>query len=454
MYEECGVFGIFDGKNRYNVAKITYLGIFALQHRGQESAGIAVCNGKNILIYRDSGLVTEVFNDNILNTLQGNSAIGHVRYPTSGANGWENSQPILSQFEGGSFALAHNGHLTNQQEIKQDLLSSSISLKEGETDSHLICQLIRATKEKNIEKAIEKIVPKIRGAYSLVILTKDRVIGLRDGHGFHPLVLGQLNEDGDGYVIASEDSAFPLIHARYTREISPGEMVVIDHSGCRSKQVIKNEKKALCIFEHIYFARPDSNVFGENVAMVRERIGQKLAQEHPVEADIVIPVPDSGRFAALGYARGSGLIYQEGLLKNPYVGRTFIQPNQTLREYTVSVKLSPISEIVQGQRVVMVDDSIVRGTTSQKLVKILKNAGAKEVHVRISSPPVNYPCHYGIDTPNREELWATRFSVEEIRKWIGADSLGYISLNALTHVFTHNKPEDFCTACFSGQYPI
>lgn len=452
MNEECGIFGIFNqNEENTDAAKLAHLGIFALQHRGQESAGIAVSNGKNILIYRDLGLVSEVFNEGILNTLQGNIAIGHVRYSTAGANNWENSQPILNQYPGGSFALAHNGHLINQKELKEDLSSKIVVPKERNADSHLLCQLISATKEKEIEKSLAEVVLKIKGAFCLVILTKDKLIGLRDSHGFHPLVLGKLE---NGYVIASEDTAFPMVNAKYVREIKPGEMVVIDKNSCRSKQLIPFKQKSLCVFEHIYFARADSNVFGENVAVIRERIGQKLAQEHPVEADIVIPVPDSGRFAALGYSQESGIPYQEGLLKNPYIGRTFIQPDQILREYSVRLKLSPISGIVKGKRIVMIDDSIVRGTTSKKLVKLLKDAGAKEVHVRISSPPVNYPCHYGIDTPDKEELWANHLSVDQIRDWIGADSLGYINLKGLTGVFEKNKPSDFCTACFSGRYPI
>ena len=452
MNEECGVFGFFNqSQQKLDVAKLAYLGIFALQHRGQESAGIAVSSGKNILIYRDLGLVSEVFNEGILNTLHGNAAIGHVRYSTAGANNWENSQPILNQYPGGSFSLAHNGHLINQNELKENLSSKSLLLKKRNADSHLLCQLIGGIEEKDIEKALGEVVLKIKGAFCLVVLTENKLIGLRDNFGFHPLVLGKSEE---GYVISSEDSALPLIHAKYIREIKPGEMVVIEKNSCKSRQLIPCKQKALCIFEHIYFARPDSNVFGENVAVIRERIGQKLAQEHPVDADMVIPVPDSGRFAALGYSQGSGIPYQEGLLKNPYIGRTFIQPNQILREHSVKLKLSPIPGIVNGKRIVMVDDSIVRGTTSRKLVKLLKNAGAKEVHVRISSPPVNCPCHYGIDTPKREELWATRFSVEQISQWIGADSLGYISLEGLTSVFEKNQPSDFCTACFSGKYPI
>ncbi len=454
MHEECGIFGIADQNHKTDVAKLTYFGLFALQHRGQESAGIAVSSGKDILIYRDLGLVSEVFNEGILNTLQGTAAIGHVRYPTAGSNGWENSQPILNQYSGGSFALAHNGHLTNQSELKEMLSLNKRVPENHYADSHLICQLIGATGEKDIEKALEKAAVMIQGAFCLVILGANKLIGLRDGRGFHPLVLGQLRENKGNYILSSEDSAFSLIDAQYIREIHPGEMIVIEQNHYHTKQLISCPRKSLCIFEHIYFARPDSNVFEESVAAIRERIGKELAREQPVRADMVIPVPDSGRFAALGYAQESGIPYQEGLIKNPYIGRTFIQPDQMLREHSVKIKLSPITAIVQGKRIVMVDDSIVRGTTSQKLVKLLKNAGAKEVHVRISSPPVHYPCHYGIDTPDKEELWATRCSIDEIRKWIGADSLGYISLKGLTQVFEKNAPSDFCTACFSGEYPI
>ncbi len=455
MHEECGVFGIINQNSdisSINVAQLSYLGLFALQHRGQESAGIAVSNNKNILVYRDLGLVSEVFKEGILNTLQGTAAIGHVRYSTTGSNNWESSQPILQQYQGGSFALAHNGQLTNQDELRRKILSSLDRYsKNCQTDSYLISQLIKATEEKNIEKAVKKTALQLKGAFCLVILTEDKLIGLRDAYGFHPLVLGRIK---DSYVLASEDSALSLIEAQYIREVQPGEMIVIDKHNYHTKQLLSSPKKALCIFEQVYFARPDSNVFGENVAAIREKIGQRLAIEQPAEADIVISVPDSGRFAALGYAHAAGIPYQEGLLKNPYIGRTFIQPNQTMREYSVKLKLSAISSIVIEKRVVMVDDSIVRGTTSHKLVKLLKKAGAREVHVRISSPPVNFPCRYGIDTPNKEELWATRFSLDKIRKGIGADSLGYISLEGLTNVFEKNKPSDFCTACFSGDYPI
>ena len=319
------------------------------------------------------------------------------------------------------------------------------------TDSQLIGKLIQSTEENNLGKAIEIVAPLLKGACCLVFLTRDNIIGLRDSFGFHPLVLGSLK---DGYVLASEDCAFTTIEAQYLRELNPGEMITIGKDIFEAKQIIPSTRKSLCVFEHVYFARPDSNVFGESVAEIREKIGARLAVEQPAKADIVISVPDSGRFAALGYAHQSGITYQEGLLKNSYIGRTFIQPDQSMREFSVKIKLSAISSIVSDKRVVMVDDSLVRGTTSRKLVKLLKKSGAKEVHVRISSPPVNFPCHYGIDTPKKNDLWANRFTIDELRKWIEADSLGYISLEGLTGVFSKNKPSDFCTACFNGKYPV
>ncbi len=451
MHEECGVFGVYLKDVKANIAQLSYLGLLALQHRGQESAGIAVAGGENILIYRDLGLVTEVFKKDILGTLHGDAAIGHVRYSSAGSNSWEDSQPILHHFSGGSFALAYNGNLVNQSELSSMLAIPYKNSNSCPTDSRLICKLIEATKEKDIEKALEKVAQQLKGAFCLVLLTEKKLIGLRDSYGFHPLVLGKIK---DGYVIASEDSAFSIIEAHYLREIQPGEMVVIEKDNFKTKQILPCTKKSLCIFEHVYFARPDSNVFGENVAEIRERIGARLAVEQPADADIVISVPDSGRFAALGYAHQAGITYQEGLMKNPYIGRIFIQPDQALREYSVKIKLSAIASIVTGKKIIMVDDSIVRGTTSRKLVKLLKKSGAKEVHVRISSPPVDFPCKYGIDTPNKKELWTNHFSIEALRKLIEADSLGYISLEGLTGVFQKNKPSDFCTACFSGEYPL
>jgi len=450
MHEECGIFGIYNKeKSSLDVAKITYFALYTLQHRGQESAGIAVSDGEKLLIYKDLGLVSEVFNEERLRILQGNCAIGHVRYSTTGANVWENSQPLLKKYQGGTFSLAHNGNLVNQDELKEKL-KRQISKSHSSTDSEIISNLIAETQEGDIENAIRIVTNQIKGAFSLVIMTEDKLIGLKDSFGFHPLALGKL---GNSYVLASETCAFSLIGAKFIREVEPGEMVVIDKKGFRSTKILSGKRKAFCVFEFIYFARPDSNIYGENVALSRQKMGRRLAQEHPVAADIVIPVPDSGVSAALGYANYSGIPYGEGLIKNRYIGRTFIQPEQIIREGSVKIKLSPLKEILDGKRVVLVDDSIVRGTTSRKLVKLIKEAGAGEVHVRISSPPIYFSCFYGIDTPNREHLWASNHTIEETEKWIGADSLGYLSIEGLCSIF--KVPEDnFCLACFNGKYPV
>jgi len=451
MHEECGVFGIFNKKEgSLDVAKITYFALYALQHRGQESAGIAVSDGEKLLIYKDLGLVSEVFDEEKLKTLQGNCAIGHVRYSTAGANIWENSQPLLKNYNGGTFSLAHNGNLVNQTELKEKLKEKGIQ-NYSSTDSEIICNLIKATPEENIEKNIEIVAAQLKGAFSLVIMTEDKLIGLKEPFGFHPLALGKL---GDSYVFASETCAFNLIGAEFIREIEPGEMVVIDKEGIKSTKILPNKRKALCIFEFVYFARPDSDIYGENVALSRQKMGRKLAQEYPVQADIVVPVPDSGISAAIGYAAQSGIPYEEGLIKNRYVGRTFIQPEQLIRDFGVKIKLSPIKEIIKGKRVILIDDSIVRGTTSRKIVDLVRNAEAREVHVRISSPPIYFPCFYGIDTPSKKDLWAANHNLEETRKWLGADSLGYISVEGLCSVFDKIPGDNFCLACFNGKYPI
>src|SRR5665648_853585 len=389
MHEECGVFAIFNKEDMsIDVAKLTYFSLYALQHRGQESAGIAVSDGKKLLIYKDLGLVSEVFNEEKLKTLQGNCAIGHVRYSTTGANIWENSQPLLKKYKGGTFSLAHNGNLVNQAELKEKLKEKDVQIYSS-TDSEIICNLIKTTPEESIEKNIEIVAAQLKGAFSLVIMTEDKLIGLKDSFGFHPLALGKL---GDSYVFASETCAFNLIDAEFTRE-------------------------------------------------------------YPVQADIVVPVPDSGISAAIGYAAQSGIPYEEGLIKNRYIGRTFIQPEQLIRDFGVKIKLSPIKEIIKGKRAVLIDDSIVRGTTSRKIVKLVREAGAREVHVRISSPPIFFPCFYGIDTPNREYLRAANHSLEETRKWLGADSLGYLSIEGLCSVFDKIPADNFCLACFDGKYP-
>ena len=450
MHEECGVFGIFNKENiSIDVAKLTYFGLYALQHRGQESAGIAVSDGEKLLIYKDLGLVSEVFNEEKLKTLQGSCAIGHVRYSTAGANIWENSQPLLKNYKGGTFSLAHNGNLVNQAELKAKLKEKSVQIYSS-TDSEMISNLIKTTPEESIEKNIEIVAAQLKGAFSLVIMTEDKLIGLKDSFGFHPLALGKL---GDSYIFASETCAFNLIGAEFIREVEPGEMVVIDKEGMRSIKVLPDNRKAFCVFEFVYFARPDSTIYGANVALSRQKMGRRLALEYPVQADIVVPVPDSGISAAIGYAAQSGIPYEEGLIKNRYIGRTFIQPEQLIRDFGVKIKLSPIKEIIKGKRVILIDDSIVRGTTSQKIVKLVRDAGAREIHVRISSPPIFFPCFYGIDTPNREYLRAANHSLEETRKWLGVDSLGYLSIKGLCSVFDKIPADNFCLACFDGKYP-
>lgn len=451
MHEECGVFGIFNKEDMsIDVAKLTYFALYALQHRGQESAGIAVSDGKKLLIYKDLGLVSEVFNEEKLKTLQGNCAIGHVRYSTTGANVWENSQPLLKNYKGGTFSLAHNGNLVNQAKLEGKLKEKDVQIYSS-TDSEIICNLIKTTPEENIEKNIGIVAAQLKGAFSLVIMTEDKLIGLKDPFGFHPLALGKL---GDSYVFASETCAFNLIGAEFIREVEPGEMVVIDKEGMRSIKVLPNNRKALCVFEFVYFARPDSNIYGENVALIRQKMGQRLAQEHPMQADIVVPVPDSGISAAIGYAAQSGIPYEEGLIKNRYIGRTFIQPEQLIRDFGVKIKLSPIKEIIKGKRVILIDDSIVRGTTSRKIVNLVRAAGAREVHLRISSPPVICPCFYGIDTPSKKDLWAANHNLKETKKWLGANSLGHISIEGLCSVFDKIPADNFCLACFDGKYPL
>jgi len=451
MHEECGVFGIFNQENIFiDVAKLTYFGLYALQHRGQESAGIAVSDGQKLLIYKDLGLVSEVFNEEKLKTLQGNCAIGHVRYSTTGANIWENSQPILKNYKGGTFSLAHNGNLVNQEELKAKLKEKSVQIYSS-TDSEIISNLIKTNPEESIEKNIKMVAAQLKGAFSLVIMTENKIIGLKDPFGFHPLALGKL---GDSYLFASETCALNLIGAEFIREVEPGEMVVIDKEGVKSTRISPDNRKALCIFEFVYFARPDSTIYGTNVALSRQKMGRRLAREYPVQADIVVPVPDSGISAAIGYTAQSGISYEEGLIKNRYIGRTFIQPEQLIRDFGVKIKLSPIKEIIKGKRVILIDDSIVRGTTSQKIVKLVRDAGAREIHIRISSPPIFFPCFYGIDTPNREYLRAANHSLEETRKWLGADSLGYLSIKGLCSVFDKIPADNFCLACFDGKYPI
>ena len=451
MREECGIFGIYDRENKkLNVAQLSYLSLYALQHRGQESAGIAVSDGKKILIYKDLGLVSEVFNEEKLSILQGNCAVGHVRYSAKGKDLWKSSQPLINEHRGKTFVLAHNGSLMNSAELKAKLTQET-NLSRSTTNTEIMGSLIAERNEANIEEAIKLAARKFKGAFSLIIMTNEKLIGLRDCCGFRPLSLGKLK---DSYLFASETTAFNLVGAEFIREVKPGEMVVIDKDGLKSSRILPIEKAAFCVFEFVYLARPDSDIYSENVALSRQKMGEKLAQEHPVEADLVIPVPDSGRYAAIGFANQSGIPYGEGLLRNHYIGRTFIQPIQSIREGSVKIKLSPIKKILQGNRVILVDDSIVRGTTSKKLIGLLKEAGAREVHLRISSPPVIWPCFYGIDTPSKKDLWAANHSLEETREWLGADSLGHINIEGLCSVFDKIPAGDFCLACFNGKYPI
>ena len=450
MREECGIFGIYDKENKnLNVAQLSYLSLYALQHRGQESAGIAVSDGKKILIYKDLGLVSEVFDEEKLNILQGNCAVGHVRYSSKGKDLWKSSQPLINEHKGKTFVLAHNGTLMNSVELKERLTQKS-NLSRSTTNTEIMGGLIAERDEEDIEGAIKSVAAQLKGGFSLIIMTNEKLIGLRDCCGFRPLSLGKLK---GSYLFASETAAFNLIGVEFIREVEPGEMVVIDNKGLKSSRILPTGKAAFCVFEFVYLARPDSDIYEENVALIRQKMGGKLAQEHPVEADLVIPVPDSGRYAAIGYAYQSGIPYGEGLLRNHYIGRTFIQPIQSIREGSVKIKLSPIKKVLEGKRIILVDDSIVRGTTSKKLIKLIKEAGAREVHLRISSPPVMCPCFYGIDTPSKTDLWAANHSLEETREWLGANSLGYISMDGLCSVFDKIPADDFCLACFDGKYP-
>lgn len=449
--EECGVFGVFSNDD-FDVARLTYYGLYALQHRGQESAGIAVNDNGTILHHKDLGLVPEIFNKVVLDHLKGKMAIGHVRYSTTGACVRENAHPIVIKYKKGQLALAHNGNLVNAAEIREKMEESG-TVFQTTSDTEVMVNLIsryRLTSE-NIEEAIIKMMKDIKGAYAMVALTPKKVIGVRDPHGIRPLCLGLLD---NSYVLASETCAFDAIGAEYVRDVNPGEIVVISENGLQSIQTdLASSDKKLCVFEFVYFARTDSVMDGASVLEARTEAGKILAREHPVEADLVIGVPDSGLTAAIGFSTESGIPYGQGLIKNRYVGRTFIQPDQAQRENGVKIKLNAIKKSVEGKRIVMIDDSIVRGTTTKRIVQMLKNAGAKEVHMRVSSPPTKYPCFFGIDTASRKQLVAASHTVEEIRAIIGADSLGYLSLEGLLRTPIGARC-GFCTACFNGDYPI
>jgi len=449
LREECGVFGVY-GKG-LDVARLGYFGLFALQHRGQESAGLAVTNGTEIITHKGLGLVAEVFDEESiarLGEINAHIAIGHVRYSTAGGAGLVNSQPLVARYMKGHLALAHNGNLINGDALRAELESHG-SIFQTTSDTEVILNLIARYRMDGSEEALVRALSFVQGAFSLVICTSNQLIGVRDPHGFRPLCLGSL---GKGYVLASESAAIDAVGGQFIRDINPGEMVIIGEGGVRFRQY-SEAKGASCIFEYVYFARNDSIIDGLNVYEARVALGRLLAQEHAVDADMVISVPDSGTSAAIGYALESGLPYEEGLVKNRYVGRTFIQPGQALRELKVRLKLTPNATVLRGKRVVIVDDSIVRGTTTQILVKMLRQAGAKEVHVRVSCPPYVSPCYFGVDTPSREELVGSRLDVEAIRQMIGADSLGYLSLDGMLKAVStaHNG---FCLGCFNGSYPL
>lgn len=448
--DECGVFGIFmnDPASATEAARTTFYGLYALQHRGQESAGIAVSDGHKIELHKGMGLVSDVVKPQNIDQLRGNIAIGHVRYSTTGGSGLVNAQPLVFHYLKGIVALAHNGNLTNTVELKKRLETYG-SVFQTTTDTEIIANLMARYSQDSLEDALAKAMIDVRGAFALLIMTEDRLVGVRDKMGIRPLCIGKLGGD---YILASESAALDTVGAELIRDVNPGEIVVIDRNGLRSLQLIKSPCKAHCIFEYIYFARPDSTIDGLNVNRVRRELGKQLARECRIDADIVISVPDSGTAAALGYAEESGLPFEEGLMKNRYVGRTFIQPTQQMRELGVRLKLNAVTEVVAGKRIIMIDDSIVRGTTSKQIVQMVRSAGAKEVHFLVASPPTKNPCYYGIDTSRREELIASTMNIDEINDHIGADSLHYISMEGM---FAGMKTDTniYCAACFSGNYP-
>lgn len=450
--ESCGVFGVY--APGAPVAQLAYLGLYALQHRGQESAGIAVSDGRRMHVIKDMGLVTQVFDQPRLAGLTGHLAVGHVRYSTAGSSSWRNAQPMYRPVGDTGIALGHNGNLTNARQLADELGGR---VDGADSDSEIIAALIEEaypqhdrSDGRGLETALHKVLPKLQGAFSLVIMDDAHLVGVRDPLGFRPLCLGRLAE---GWVIASETCALDIVGAHFVREVEPGEMVIVDATGVRSQVYAADRRAALCLFEFVYFARPDSHLFGKNVHAVRQRMGELLAEQAPVDADLVMPVPESGIPAAQGYSRASGIPYGDGLVKNRYVGRTFIQPNQIMRDMGVRIKLNPLTENIKGRRLVVCDDSIVRGSTTRQIVTLLKQSGASEVHLRISSPPYKWPCYYGMDTYDRSELIAANLSKTEICEYLGADSLEYLELSRLVQA-TGVPPESFCTACFTGRYPV
>ena len=447
--EECGVFGIYGHPEAANLA---YLGLYGLQHRGQESAGMCSSDGEKLHCHKNMGLVAEVFSEAVLKELPGKMAIGHTRYSTAGQSALLNAQPFFVECSKGQIALAHNGNLTNAIDVRHELEMSG-SIFQGNGDTEVIVHLMARSRERRLKHALRESLLRMEGAYSLALLAKDRLIVARDPHGFRPLAFGKLVRDGyDAYVFASETCAFDLIGAVYVDDVQPGEMIIVDSEGLHRERFTPQRKSCHCVFEHVYFSRPDSIVFGRAVEESRELLGRQLARECGVDADVIVPVPDSGVSAAIGYAAESGIPYQMGLIRNHYVGRTFIEPKQSIRDFGVKLKLNPVRHLIQGRRVVLVDDSLVRGTTSRKIVRMMRQAGAREVHMRISCPPTISPCYYGVDTPDKGELIAANQTLEGIREFTEADSLAYLSMEGLKRA-VQDDAGDYCYSCYTGDYP-
>src|SRR5215831_12836148 len=445
LHEECGVFGIY---GHPEAARLTYLGLYALQHRGQESCGIVATNDGQLHSERHMGYVSEAFDQARLDRLHGTSAIGHVRYSTAGEVSIREAQPFLVTCQHGQIAVCHNGNLPFAREERRRLEREG-AIFSSTSDTEVVLHGVARSRAASVNEAIPEVLKQTEGAFSMLFLTPSELIAIRDPRGFRPLALGRLE---DTWVIASETCAFDLIDAQYVRDIEPGEMVIINEEGLRSSRPLLPQKHSMCIFEHVYFARPDSLIFGQSVNRSRHKMGKQLAIEQPADADLVVPVPDSGVPAAIGYSAESGLPFRFGLVRNHYVGRTFIEPRQSIRSFGVRIKLNPVRHLIEGKRIVLIDDSIVRGTTSKKIVRMVREAGAKEIHVRISCPPTISPCYYGVDTPNKSELIAANYSIEGIRDFIGADSLGYLSLDGM-QAATGLSADESCVACWSGQYP-
>jgi len=453
LREYCGVVAIF---NHPEAEKLAYLGLHALQHRGQESAGIASSDGTVLRVHKEMGLVADIFTEDKLQKLRGTQAIGHTRYSTTGDSALLNAQPIVVQSNKGMIGLAHNGNLVNAPAIRGRLEAQG-SIFQTTSDTEVIVHLIAQSREQTLPEAMTDALRRVEGAFSLVMMSRDRIFAARDPRGFRPLAMGRIpataGQTGDAVVFASETCAFDLIGAEYERDVKPGELVVVGREGVSSRFFAPAQQQSNCIFEHVYFSRPDSLVFGRSVDVSREQMGRQLAREAPVDADIVVPVPDSGVSAAMGYASESGIPFRFGLIRNHYVGRTFIEPQQQVRDFGVKLKLNPVRSVLEGKRIVLIDDSIVRGTTSRKIVRMIRSAGAKEVHMRISCPPTISPCFYGVDTPSKKQLIAANKSVDEIRDYIGAESLSYLSLEGLKKACGDGEPSTYCSACYTGRYP-